>query len=132
MAINETLMALGDYRFSIATAALKQMQRQYAYRWADVPVLNSKPRSQFTGPELFELTMEGVIYPYYKGGFEQIDQLQAQAAKGEPLRLVDGLGNDWGLVTVRKISEQHESLRVKGKPMKITFTITLKEYHEPS
>ena len=123
----ETLMALGPYRYSIATAALTEQHRIFEYRWADINVVNSKPRSHFIGPGLIQWQQMGSIYPFYRGGFDQVDQIAAEAQKGSPLRLVDGLGYDWGLFTIRKISDQ-QNVRFKGKPTKITFKVELIEY----
>ena len=126
--MSDVMMALGPYRFSIDTAALQALDRVAAWRWNDRNVVGAKPRSEYNGPELEEMTLSGVIYPFYRGGFEQVDAMRAAAAQGKPLRLVDGTGRDLGLVTIRRIEEKQSKLFVAGAPRKVEFTITLKEY----
>jgi len=124
----DVMMALGAYRFSIDTAALQTLDRAAAYRWNDRAVVGDKPRSEYIGPELEEITLKGVIYPFYRGGFGQVDSMRAEAGKGEPLRLVDGTGRDLQLWTIRRIEENQEKLFVRGAPRKVNFTLVLKEY----
>jgi len=127
-ATNETLLALGEYRFSIATAILNKIQRDFAWRWADINITGGKPQSHFIGQALIELNLSATVYPHYRGGLAQVDKLAEHASLGKPLRLVDGTGKDWGLFTVRKIAESQEQLRIKGRPLKITFSLELTEY----
>ncbi len=126
----DVMMALGGYRFSIDSAALQEMTRSSEYRWSDSKVIGNKPRSEFLGPELDSLEMNGVIYPFYRGGFGQVDLMRAEADTGEAVRLVDGLGKDWGLWTIRRIEENRKKLFVAGAPRKIEFRLSLKEFAE--
>jgi len=41
--MNETMMALGDYRFSVDTAAYQELKRSQAYRWQPQERLLRRP-----------------------------------------------------------------------------------------
>jgi phage tail protein len=61
--VNETMMALGSFRFSIETATYQELKRGQSYRWQSQVRLLRRPALQFVGAgsEMIELT--GVIYP---------------------------------------------------------------------
>ncbi|UTV30872.1 phage tail protein [Photobacterium atrarenae] len=124
----DVMMALGDYRFSINTAALQNISETHSWRWADHNVAGSKPKSQFIGADLSAIRLQGTIYPHFRGGLAQTDKMKAEADKGEPLRMVDGLGKDWGLWTVRQLQVEKSQLWTKGVARKIEFTLEIKEY----
>ena len=126
--MSDVMMALGNYRFSTDTAALQALDRIAAWRWNDRAVVGAKPVSEFVGPELEEFNLNGVIFPFYRGGFGQLDAMRAEAGQGKPLRLVDGLGRDLGLWTVRRIEEHQKKLFIAGTPRKVEFSLALKEY----
>ncbi|WP_158117231.1 phage tail protein [Vibrio cincinnatiensis] len=126
----DVMMALGEYRFSIDTAALKSISETHAWRWVDHNVAGTKPKSQFIGPDLSSLRFVGTIYPHFRGGLEQTDKMKAEADKGVPLRLVAGTGRDWGYWTIRQLEVEKLELFTKGVPRKIEFTIELKEHSE--
>ena len=121
----DVLVALGNYRFSLNSAAPQEIDEELNFRWIDIDVVNDMPVSQFNGHGLKPLVLRGVIYPFHAGGFEQIELIEAEAIQGEPLRLVMGTGHDKGLFTIRKITQRKKMLFVKGSPRKIEFTIEL-------
>ena len=47
--MSEILMALGDYRFSVHTAAYSTLQRASRYQWPAQRRMAGKPARQFTG-----------------------------------------------------------------------------------
>jgi uncharacterized protein len=126
--MSETLMALGDYRFSIDTAAYHLVKRQQSYRWHSQARLQRSPAQQFVGEGEHCLTLEGVIYPHYQGGYKQIERMREQATKGKPLLLVDGLGFVWGQWVIIRLEEEQSYLLPNGMPRKQTFSLELVEY----
>ncbi|MGI9278207.1 MAG: phage tail protein [Endozoicomonas sp.] len=124
----EPQLALGEYRFSVATAALQELERTSEWRWADKDVIQGKPQSDFIGPGLDTLELNGVIFPHFRGGLGQVDAMRAEANKGAPLRLVLGTGQDMGLWTIRRIQETQRRLYDRGIPLKVEFRLSLKEY----
>ncbi|MDW6004708.1 phage tail protein [Vibrio mangrovi] len=124
----DVMMALGNYRFSIDTAALQTISESHEWRWADHHLAGRKPRSEFIGGGLSTLRFKGVIYPHFRGGLEQTEKMKAEGDKGKPLRLIDGLGKDWGLWTVRRLNVDKSKLFTKGVARKIEFTLEVTEY----
>ncbi|TAN71131.1 MAG: phage tail protein, partial [Magnetospirillum sp.] len=94
--MTEVMMALGGYRFSLSTAAYQDLDRTNEYRWAAQERMGRRSARQFTGPGDETIALSGVILPHYRGGLGQLDAMRAEAGKGKPLMLVDGLGRVWG------------------------------------
>ena len=130
--MSETMMALGSYRFSLDSAAYQELRRSTAYRWQALGRLQRLPAQQFLGPGSETLDLKGVIYPHYRGGFKQLDAMRAQAGKGEPLLLVDGLGFIWGQWVVLQVDETQSVLLTNGQPRKLEFQLRLARYGEDS
>jgi phage protein U len=126
--MSETLLALGDYRFSIDTAAYQTLKRHQSYRWQSQERLLRSPAQQFVGIGEDTITLSGVIYPHYRGGLGQLNDLRQQAATGEPLLLVDGLGFVWGQWVIVSIEETQSHLQSYGMPLKQAFQLQLKHY----
>lgn len=123
-----TLLALGAYRFSINTAAYQKFDRTSSWRWPSTERIGQAPAPQYVGPGEDTISLDGVIYPHYRGGLRQVDQMRAQAGLGQPLPLVTGFGRYLGNYVIEKIREGQETLMSDGAARKIEFTIELKAY----
>ena len=126
--MSETMMALGAYRFSIDSAAYQRFKRTQRYRWQPQARLSRVPAMQFVGQGEDNITLNGVIYPHFRGGLTQLDRLREEAAKGEPQLLVDGLGFIWGQWVVMSIDEEQQFFIANGQPLKQTFSLSLVFY----
>lgn len=125
---SDVMMALGAYRFAVPTAAYSEFKRVVDYRWQQQDRIGRKPAMQYVGPGTEELTFTGTIYPHFNGGLKQVDSMRAEAAKGEPLLLVDGLGFVLGDFVITRIEENMTDLRRSGIAEKIEFNLSLKFY----
>lgn len=124
----EVMIALGEFRFGISTAAYDKLQRVSEFRWAKQDRMGRKAARQFTGPEGDTVSLSGVVYPHYRGGLGQIAAMRDEAGKGEPLMLVDGLGGVWGRWCLVRIEEGQTHFLANGIPLKQEFTLSLEEY----
>ncbi|KAF0676726.1 phage tail protein [Profundibacterium mesophilum] len=124
------MMALGAFRFGIFNGGYQSFRREAAYRWEALERIGRAPAHQFTGPGVQTITLEGVIYPHFRGGLRQIDLMRAQAQLGLPLMLVDGAGFVWRRWVITQVSETRTALLADGAPRKIAFSITLAAYGE--
>jgi len=124
------MMALGSYRFAIETSAYQQLQRTISYRWQAQDRINNDPAMQFVGPGAEQINLEGVIYPDFRGGLGQIEGMKDSADRGEPLLLVDGLGQIWGRWVILQIEETREVFLKNGVPRKISFRLSISRYGE--
>ena len=123
-------MMLGKYKFEVNSAVYQSLTRKSTYKWAEQERINQKPILQFTGQGADAISLHGVIYPHFKGGLGQINTLRESANKGEPLLLISGLGDVFGDYVITDISEKHTHFTEDGAPLKMEFTLNLKEYSQ--
>lgn len=128
--MSETLMALGDYRFSINTAAYQELKHSQAYRWQSQERILRKPAMQFMGEGEESMSFTGIVYPHVQGGVKQIEAMREEAGKGKPLLLVDGLGFIWGQWVIMQINEGQSFFMTNGQPLKQTFECRILNYGE--
>ena len=124
----KTMLALGDFRFSVDTAAYQQLRKVASWRWAKKDTASGKPGLDYIGPDLQEVNMNGTIYPHYKGGLGQVSKMKIMGDSGTPQRLVNGLGNDLGLWVISRLQENQNQFCDWGVPLKIDFDLSLMEY----
>lgn len=131
MTDSTVMMALGDFRFCVSTAAYQELQRKNEWRWPTVERIGAKPARQYVGPGDEKISLRGIIYPHFvaqKQGLAQTAQMRAAADKGEPLLLVDGTGLVWGDYCILSLEETQTVFFSNGMPRKIEFTIELGAY----
>ncbi len=126
----EVLLSLGEYQFSMSTAAHDDMQRKASYRWSSQARLTREPAMQYLGMGKTTIGLKGSIYPGFRGGLTQIDDMKKEAEKGEPLTLVDGRGNNLGRFCIKEISDTEKNFIGPGAPRRIDFSLSLEAYGE--
>ena len=124
----EVLLSLGDYQFGMSTAAHDSLQRSDSYRWVTQYRLGRDPALQYVGPGQRTMKLSGSIYPHFRGGLEQLDDMREEAEKAEALTLVDGRGNNLGTWVIKKISETETTYVRDGIPKRINFNRDLEKY----
>jgi phage protein U len=124
------MMILGDYPFSILTAAYDNLQHSTEYNWQSQQRLGRKPAQQFTGFGEETISLSGLMLPDFSGGMAQIVAMRESAAKGEPLILIDGNGFVMGKWCITKISNTNTVFLGNGSARKIEFSMDLKAYGE--
>jgi len=124
------MMALGDFRFHMDGAAYQSLERESAWRWPTTERVGSAPMPQFVGPGDDTIRLSGVIYPHYRGGLGQIDAMRAEANKGVPLPLVDGMGRNWGRWVITSIHEGQTVFFSNGAPRSQSFEVGLTKYDD--
>lgn len=127
---SEHMMALGKYRFSVSTAAYRELTRSAEYRWAAQERLGRLPARQYLGPGSETVSLSGVIHPHYRGGLGQLDRMRAEAGRGEPLDLSTGDGTIMGKWVVTRIEETRRVLDADGAPRRVEFRLQLARYGE--
>ena len=130
MAESHVMLALGDFRFSLDTAAFQDLERSSSWRWPSVERIGARPALQYVGPGEDTITMRGTIYPHFRGGVGQVSEMRAVASQGEPLMLVDGTGRNWGLYVITEVREGQSTFFSSGKPRKIDFDLSLTMYED--
>ncbi len=133
----KTMMSLGDFRFSIDTAAYQKLQRTVEYRWPAQARVGRRPARQFVGIGDDSISLDGVIYPNYRGGLGQVEKMRTLAGKGEPLSMVSGpdetgSGRAMGKWCITRIAETQSVHFSDGSPRKQEFRLQLSHYGEDS
>jgi len=126
--IGFVMMALGAYRFSVATGGMGDTDRTTEWRWQSQEVIGAPPALQYVGPGEDKMTIKGTIFPHFRGGLNQVDAMRNQAGMGKPLILVDGTGRFYGEWVITSIGESRSVFMSDGAPRKIEFTLDIKKY----
>ena len=120
-------MALGNFIFGLSrNFAYSTLARTSDGGWKTIDILTSKPKSSQIGQGLQGLTITG--RSMYATAMDRLDELRALQAQRIPVPLVDGIGRNWGLWQISKISESQESVIDDGTAMKVGWVIELTEF----
>ena len=128
----DVMLALGNFRFSLDTAAYNELQRSTGFTWADQARIGTNPALQFTGKEAETINLKGLIIPEYKGGLGQLKDMRKIGHEGKPLKLVSGTGEYLGEWVITNITETQNVFGQAGTPRKVEFGIALKRYDDPT
>lgn len=128
LGISIVMMGLGGFRFGVNRGCYQKLTKETSFRWPQQDRVGVAPGLQFLGPDVKTMTLDGVIYPHYKGGLRQIEAMAALGGLGRPMMMVDGLGWIWNRWVIERVTETKEFFLTDGAPLKITFTIELKSY----
>ncbi len=122
---DRVMMMLGPYMFSVGTAAPQQIDRSARFSWPAQSRIGRRPLLQWTGPGAELMTIDGVMYPEYKGGLRQMQALRELAGTGRRWILVDGLGVVYGLFAIKQVDETGTLHTKFGSPKRIEFQLQL-------
>ena len=124
------MLQLGSFQFGINTAAYQTLQRTTEYRWPSQDRFGKGPVLQHVGQGADTITLPGVIYPEWRGGLGQIDDLRKLAAEGKPQTMIDGTGNVLGRWVIERLEEKQAVFADAGVPRKQEFTVQLRRYFD--
>lgn len=122
------MMQLGTFQFGINTAAYQGLSRSDEWRWPDQERFGQAPALQYTGPGATTITLDGILYPEWRGGLGQLDAMRAEAGKGRPLVLVDGRGQALGMWVIERVDESQSIFAAGGVARRVEFTLQLKRF----
>jgi phage protein U len=133
IANNETMLALGDFHFSIETSQFQTLKTSYSWRWKTKERYGQKAARQFHGSDAITKSWDITIYPRSKKDLVIIDKIKALGDSGEPLRLVGGTptgGADMGRWVLERLSTDETHFLTNGIPLEIKGSISIAEYAE--
>jgi len=125
-----TMMRLGSFKFGVYTAAYQSLDRSTEYKWGEQPLFMNYDDLQYLGPGADTITLQGIVFPEYKGGTGQIDKLRALGARGEPHLLVSGFGSIMGRWIIQQVTEGQTIFAAGGIPRRQEFTVSLRRYDD--
>ncbi len=124
------MLKLGEFIFSVDTAAYQKLQRSTSRRLAKINRIDKRAAHQDLGPGDDVITLPGVIYPTYKGGLTQIDEMRKMMNAGEPLMLVDGQGNVHDKWIIANVTETDSVFFKDGVEQQQDFSIKIERFEE--
>ncbi len=124
------MMILGVYPFSTSTAAYKSLQRSNTYRWQPQERVGNNEALQYVGVGSETISLDGTLYPFYKGGVLQLPLIRELAELGEPQLLISGTGQLMGRWVITRITEGQTLHAAHGLPQRQEFTVELRKYDE--
>lgn len=122
------MLQLGAYQFAVSSAAYQGLQRSDEWMWPDQARIGQAPALQYVGTGVSTVTLDGVIFPEWRGGFGQLEKMRQEAAKARPLVLVDGRGRALGMWVIERVDEQQSTFAAGGMARRIEFSLALKRY----
>ena len=127
-----TMLAVGNYRFSINDAVYDRLNRRSGWQWPSLGRIGRAPALQFTGPEAETVNIEGVFYPHWgpAQGKNEPQRMRDEGGRGEPLMVVDGRGHVWGRFVITSFEEGHQAILDNGAPREVPFKMALTRYGE--
>ncbi len=137
--MQQVMLVLGAFPFSIDTAAYQQFQRSTQYQWASQSRLGHRvlkrmgfggPAYQYIGPGDETINLSGMIFPQYSGSKLNLLYLRSLASTGIALPLISVGGLILGRWIIDQIQETNSVFFADGSPRKIEFTLNLKRYNE--
>lgn len=124
------MLSLGGFKFSINTAVFTELHRSTDYRWPAQELVGQLDALQYTGPGDDTMRLPGVVYPDWRGGGGQIDQLRGMASAGVPYTLIGADGTIWGMWVITSIDEGQSFYNPDGSFRRQEFTINLKKFSD--
>lgn len=124
------MMRLGGFSFGISTAAYQELTRRTEYLWPGQQRFGKEKSLQFVGKGADTMTLSGVIYPGFRGGFQQVNQMRGMAGNGKPLSLIDGNGRLIGKWVITSVDEKQSTFAAFGAPRRMEFSLSLEFFPE--
>lgn len=109
------MLALGDFIFSIETAAYQTLDLSYGVPWVEQGRLGRKAALQLPAVANAEFSLTGIIYPDFKGGHRQLEYLRQIAHEG-PLILITGQGKILGKFVILSVEENKAFFIIMAPP----------------
>ena len=124
------MMALGDLRFSLDTAAYQQLREHTSWRWSVLPRLGRVDARQATGREAATISLSGRVYPGFVGDLGFFQAFKDAGNRAEPMILSDGVGHIYGKWVIEFLEETKSVFFADGIPRLVEFRMGLAEYGE--
>jgi len=119
---------LKPYYFNLDTAAFEELTRKTAFRWAGQERLTREIAQQAVGQGEDKLTIKGAIFPLFRGGIGQLNELRTIGRRLQPLTLTTGYGEVLGTWCLLNVDEEQGALLAGGIPRKQSFSLEFVAY----
>ena len=116
------------FYFNLDTAAFNQFKRTKAFNWAGQDRLSRSKAQQAVAMGDDKITLEGAIFPTFRGGLGQLQRLRSIGQQLQPLSLSTGYGEILGNWCLVSVSETQDNLLAGGIPGQQAFTLEFVSY----
>ena len=120
-----TMMALGQFVFSLDTLAYQELQRSTDWRHPSNSRVGARPARQFVGVGEDTITLTGLVVPEFRGSRKTLDQIRAMADAGSAYALVAGTGDVMGAWVNQRVNETGTLFIREGVARRVDFTLEL-------
>ncbi len=123
------MLKLGNFKFSIHSAAYQKLTRTYGWIWAPVKRFGNTSSLQYTGKKNPIINLPGVVFTEFENvGIRQIERLVQLGDSAKPNLMTSGLGEVMGYWVITGLTETEARHIQAGIPTKQTFSLDLKYY----
>ena len=122
------LIKLGQFIFAQRTLAFQEQTQTTSFTWQMQSPIGTAPTLQFLGPDAGTIILRGITLPPEFGSIHEMQKLKDIAKQGEPLLMIDAIGEERGKWCIKKITETKSIFDNNGIPLKIEFDIELIQY----
>lgn len=129
--VSRVLMSLGEFEFSIDTAAYNSLKRTMEWRWEPQPLIGKSDLLQYTGKPARTVSLEGEVHAGFRDGkgLDALDDLVRMLDDHPaPQLLVSSSGDVLGYFVCTNYSDTTTSFQPGGAAKHKTFTLELKYY----
>lgn len=120
------MMSLGQFVFSLPTAAYQDLQRQSDWKHPNTSRVGERDAYQYIGPGDDCITLSGWMAPAFAGDPASLDDVREMADAGDAYVLVEGSGRIYGQFVVTHLTEGKSLFFADGLPQRIEFSLSLK------
>ncbi|MBS7703333.1 phage tail protein [Chelatococcus asaccharovorans] len=119
------LMGLGPHRFGLAAANYQDLKNRITARWPANKVIGAQPIYQFLGPDDHELSLQGLIFPEWMSGYDELSALRGSAAAGSLYSFASNLGDVFGNWIILGVESSEARFNRGGLPRRVEFSLLL-------
>lgn len=121
----------GDITFNVSSfrvLTFRDMKQEFTSRYANHEVIGTKPKKEYLGPGLKNVSLSIDVYRYLGADPESIAKyFEVLAENGKVSRFILGNENK-GRYTVSSVSETYNIIRNNGMTDSLSLDLTLEEY----
>ncbi|MCW5003544.1 phage tail protein [Enterobacter roggenkampii] len=125
---SQVLLSLGEFMFTVSGLAYSRFRREMSWRWAEQARAGQSDLLQYVGTARKTVVFDGEAHPLYGQSVRAIALLEAEAARGEPLLLINADGDVFGYWVITELSDSAEGITPGGGGRHTTFSLTIKHY----
>jgi phage protein U len=121
---------LGNIQFD-GLKGFSSFEQSYATRYAQIPLIDGKPRLQRIGDELDEVSFSMLLHANFCDPEFEFQQLDLARRQGKVLPLINGEGLFYGDFVIASLRKGIVHTGTTGYIIQMELEVTLLEFHDP-